>query len=213
MSLAHAHEAIAALDPVWARLVAAHGPCTITPAPHLDPYQSLFRSIVFQQLAGKAAQTILNRVLALYPEPFPAPQTLLATPDEPLRGAGLSGNKLAALRDLAAKRIEGVVPDGAALSAMEDDEIIARLVQVRGIGRWTVQMYLMFTLARPDVWPHDDLGVRRGVEIAFGPDLPPKALAAWGDQWAPWRSAAAWYAWRAVDGARQAARDPGSSQN
>jgi DNA-3-methyladenine glycosylase II len=211
MTFAHSSEALAAMNPAWRRLFEAHGPCAIAPEPHAEPYEQLFKAIVFQQLAGKAAQTILNRVLALYPEPFPAPQTLLATPEEALRGAGLSRNKQAALRDLAAKRLEGVVPPSTALAAMSDEDILERLVQVRGIGRWTVQMYLMFTLGRPDVWPHDDLGVRRGLERAFGVDLPPKQLAVWGEQWAPHRTAAAWYSWRASEGPL-VARDPNSSE-
>jgi 3-methyladenine DNA glycosylase/8-oxoguanine DNA glycosylase len=131
---------------------------------------------------------------------------VFATPDEPLRACGLSGAKTAALKDLAAKTLEGVVPKtGAALAAMSDEEIIARLTAVRGIGRWTVEMLLLFDLGRPDVWPVTDLGVQKGYSKTFGKrKLPtPKQLQKIGEKWRPHRSAAAWYLWRALDPAAE----------
>ncbi len=165
-----------------------------------DPYESLFRAIVYQQLSGKAAATILSRTVALFPEhAFPAPAAVLAADPQILRGAGLSRQKQAALKDLADKRLSGVVPADEAIADLPDEEIIARLTAVRGVGRWTVQMYLMFTLGRPDVWPHDDLGVRNGVARVYGETLTPKLLLAFGERFAPHRSAAAWHFWRAAD--------------
>jgi DNA-3-methyladenine glycosylase II len=157
------------------------------------------RAIVFQQLSGKAATTIFNRVLALFPAPFPEPHMVLDIEDEKLRGAGLSRQKIAAIRDLAAKRIEGVVPHARAMTHLPDEEIIERLVSVRGVGRWTVEMYLIFTLCRPDVLPVDDLGVRKGAEKLYKRTFTPKELAAFGERWAPHRTAAAWHFWRVMD--------------
>jgi DNA-3-methyladenine glycosylase II len=140
--------------------------------------------------------------LALYPKTkWLDPAKVLATPDEKLRGAGLSGSKTAAIKDLAAKTIDGTVPSGRALLRMSDDEIITRLTQVRGIGRWTVEMLLLFDLGRPDVWPVDDYGVRKGFAKTFGKwKLPtPKQLMKHGEKWRPYRSVAAWYFWRALD--------------
>jgi DNA-3-methyladenine glycosylase II len=189
-------------SPVMARLVAAHGPFPVTdPQDATDPYPALFRTIIFQQLAGKAAQTIERRVLALTgSDQAPAPADFLALTDEALRGAGLSRQKLAALRDLAEKKQTGVVPAGADIAHLPDDEIVERLVSVRGVGRWTVEMYLLFTLARPDVWPVNDLGVRAGWAKAHGTERPtPKQMATIADHLKPWRSAAAWYCWRATE--------------
>jgi DNA-3-methyladenine glycosylase II len=141
-------------------------------------------------------------VRALYPRrKYLNPKLVLATPDAQLRAAGLSRNKIAALKDLAAKTIDGTVPSGRALSRMSDDEIIARLITVRGIGRWTVEMLLLFDLGRPDVWPVDDYGVRKGFAKTFRRrKLPtPKQLMKFGERWRPYRSVAAWYFWRALD--------------
>lgn len=196
---------IAALDPVMARLAQAHGPCPIPTRDGHEPYQSLMRAIVYQQLSGKAAATILRRTLESFghtgADGSPDPARLIATPDEQLRACGLSRQKIAALKDLAARRLDGTVPDNAAIEHLDDEEIIARLTSVRGVGRWTVEMYLMFTLGRPDVWPVDDLGVRKGWMIAYGLDaMPaPKPFRAMADHLRPWRSHAAWYCWRAVD--------------
>jgi len=198
--------ALAALDPVMARLIAAAGPCALHPRLERSPFESLARSIAHQQLNGTAAARILARFVALYaPAPFPHPVALLDTPDETLRGTGFSFAKIRALRDLALKVQSGVVPGTAELVALEDELIIERLTQVRGIGRWTAQMLLMTQLGRPDVLPVDDFGVRNGFRLAYGlKGMPtPAALAQFGARWQPQRSLAAWYLWRAVDLTRE----------
>jgi len=189
-----------------ARLIARSRRYNITPAVTIRPFDALAESIAYQQLSGKAAATIFGRVRALYPKrKWLDPEQLLATPDETLRAAGLSRAKTAALKDLAAKTIDGTVPTGRALIRMSDDEIIARLTAVRGIGRWTVEMLLLFDLGRPDVWPVDDYGVRKGFAKTFGRrQLPtPKQLMKFGEKWRPYRSMAAWYFWRALDTAEK----------
>ena len=181
----------------------------ITPAVLIRPFDALAESIAYQQLSGKAAATIFGRVRALYPKrKWLDPEQLLATPDETLRAAGLSRAKTAALKDLAAKTLDGTVPSGRALILMTDDEIITRLTTVRGIGRWTVEMLLLFDLGRLDVWPVDDYGVRKGFAKTFGRrKLPtPKQLMKLGEKWRPYRSVAAWYFWRALDAPEKANR-------
>jgi len=185
-----------------AELIARSRRYNITPAVSIRPFDALAESIAYQQLSGKAAATIFGRVRALYPKKkWLDPEQLLATPDEILRAAGLSRAKTAALKDLAAKTIDGTVPTGRALIRMSDDEIITRLTAVRGIGRWTVEMLLLFDLGRPDVWPVDDYGVRKGFAKTFGRRKLPtsKQLMKFGEKWRPYRSAAAWYFWRALD--------------
>jgi DNA-3-methyladenine glycosylase II len=189
-----------------AELIARSRRYNITPALTIRPFDALAESIAYQQLSGKAAATIFGRVRALYPKRrWLDPEQLLATPDETLRAAGLSRAKTAALKDLAAKTIDGTVPAGRALIRMGDDEIITRLTAVRGIGRWTVEMLLLFDLGRPDVWPVDDYGVRKGFAKTFGRrKLPtPKQLMKFGEKWRPYRSVAAWYFWRALDTAEK----------
>ncbi|MCU0785935.1 MAG: DNA-3-methyladenine glycosylase [Verrucomicrobia bacterium] len=166
------------------------------------PFQALVRSVTFQQLNGKAAETILGRVLALYPgKRFPAPEELLATPDDQLRAAGLSRNKTAAVKDIAAKTLEGIIPDSRAIKKLSNEEILERLTTVRGVGPWTVEMLLMFTLGREDVLPATDFGLRKGFALTYGlEELPsPKELLAHGEKWRPHRTTASWYLWRAVD--------------
>lgn len=197
-SLAAAIQEIAARDPVLAHLVALVGPIRHRPRSPDGHFGALVRSIVFQQLAGRAAQAIFGRVLAAVGGEL-SPEALAAVPDEVLRAAGLSANKLASLRDLSAKVLDGTV-DLTTSSRRSDDEIIAGLVIVRGIGRWTAEMYLMFELRRLDVWPVDDLGVRQGYGLAWGLDPPPlaKELAPLGDPFRPYRSVVARYCWEAV---------------
>ena len=196
---------LAAADPVMARLVAAVGSYGLVPKAADAPFRHLARAITYQQLNGVAAGTIFRRLITLFhpddPEAFPTPAQLLAMPEARLRAAGYSGSKVAALKDLAAKALDGTVPDTATLLPLDDDAIVARLTAVRGIGRWTVEMMLMFQLGRPDVLPIDDFGVRNGFRLAYGlRAMPaPRALAAFGARWAPQRSAAAWYLWRACD--------------
>jgi methylated-DNA-[protein]-cysteine S-methyltransferase len=167
-----------------------------------SPYRALFRAIVYQQLHVKAASTILGRVLALYaPKQFPAPENLLATPETKLRAAGLSRNKTAAVRDLSIKVLDGTVPSVRRLSGMDDETIIEQLVAVRGIGRWTAEMFLISLLGRPDVMPVDDLGVRKGFGLVFGgePVPPPGVILERAEAWRPYRTVATWYLWQAAD--------------
>jgi len=194
--------AVAATDPVLERLVDTVGPIRHRPHDPDGPFGALVRAIVFQQLAGRAAQAIHGRVRGLVPGPL-VPEALLALSDEELRGAGLSGAKLASIRDLSAKVLDGTVVLEAG-ARVPDDELIARLVTVRGIGRWTAEMYLMFELRRLDVWPVDDLGVRQGYGIAFGLDPAPtaKELQPLGERFRPYRTVVARYCWEAVALAR-----------
>jgi DNA-3-methyladenine glycosylase II len=198
----HAHQLLSASDPRMAALIARSRRYEIKPAVSIRPFDALAESIAYQQLNGKAAATIWSRVRSLYPKRKSLdPIQLLATPDGALRAAGLSRAKVAAIKDLAAKTIDRTVPPGRALLRMSDDEIIARLTKVRGIGRWTVEMLLLFDLGRPDVWPVDDYGVRKGFAKTFRRrKLPtPKQLMKIGEKWRPYRSVAAWYFWRALD--------------
>ena len=202
MNHQQAHQLLKASHPRMAELIARSRRYNITPAILVRPFDALAESIAYQQLTGKAAATIFGRVRALYPKrKWLDPKQLLATPDEALRAAGLSRAKTAALKDLAAKTIDGTVPSGRALLRMTDDEIITRLTAVRGIGRWTVEMLLLFDLGRPDVWPVDDYGVRKWFAKTFRRrELPtPKQLMKLGEKWRPYRSVAAWYFWRALD--------------
>jgi DNA-3-methyladenine glycosylase II len=193
------------VDPVMQQLIAAAGPLVMEIREEHSPFEALGRAIAHQQLHGKAAQSILNRFITSCGQgTFPQPAALLALQDTALRASGFSFSKIAALRDLASKTLNGTVPHRDALRGLSDAEIIERLTAVRGIGRWTVEMLLMFQLRRPDVLPVDDFGVRYGFQLAYGlKKMPaPKVLALFGERWAPHRSAAAWYLWRAVDLAR-----------
>ena len=192
---------LATADPVMARLVDAVGPCRLAFGQLDNPFQSLLRAIVYQQLNGKAAATIHGRLLALFPGEHPDPEEILATPDEALRACGLSRAKTAAANDLAARTLDGTVPSLDALRAMDDAAIVERLTAVRGVGPWTAEMLLIFQLGRPDVLPVTDYGVRNGFRRAFGlEDLPtPAVLRDAGERWRPYRSVASWYLWRAAD--------------
>ena len=166
-----------------------------------NPFEALARNIVFQQLHGSAAEAIHRRLVELLGGGRLRPQAVLEAPEESLRGVGLSGAKTAALKDLAAKTVDGTVPTLARLRRMSDEEIVERLTRVRGIGRWTVEMLLMFRLGRPDVLPVGDFAVRKGFALAYGlKESPkPKELAEYGERWRPYRSVANWYMWRAVE--------------
>jgi len=203
VALTTAIERVARVDPDLARLVATVGPIRHRPRDPDGPFGALVRAIVFQQLAGRAAVAIHGRVSALVDGAL-TPQALAAVSDVDLRRAGLSGAKLAALRDLSTKVLDGTVTlDGS--SRVPDDEIIRGLVTVRGIGRWTAEMYLMFELRRLDVWPVDDLGVRQGYGLTWSVDPPPGAreLQPLGDRFRPYRSVVARYCWEAVALARR----------
>jgi len=184
-----------------AGLIEALPPMQISASLQGSSFEALLRAINGQQLSVKAAATIHGRFLDLFPQRRPEPQGLLDMPEDAIRSAGLSRNKTAAVQDLAAKCLDGTVPKLAELDAFDDEAIIERLVQVRGIGRWTAEMLLIFQLGRPDVLPVDDLGVQRGYQRAYKKrSLPkPKALARYGRPWKPYRSVAAWYLWRAGD--------------
>lgn len=208
-------EAVAHLtksDAKLGRLIQRAGPFTLKLDLSPSPFESLFEAILYQQLHGKAAATIHRRVREYFGGD-PAPKELLAVPDEPLRAAGVSGNKIKAMRDLAAKTIDGTVPSHKAILRMPDADIVERLTEVRGIGPWTVEMLLIFRLGRPDVLPVTDYGVRKGYALTFmklpksrpieAADLPkPDAMFRRGRRWAPFRSVASWYLWRACDLAR-----------
>jgi 3-methyladenine DNA glycosylase/8-oxoguanine DNA glycosylase len=191
-----------AVDARMAALIDIAGPFTMTPRRPMAPFPALFRAIVYQQLSGKAAGTIHQRVLDLFPgRGHPSPETFLAMDEDRLRGAGLSRNKLLAARDLAEKTASGDVPSLRKLHGMDDETVIETLLPVRGIGRWTVEMLLIFTLGRPDVLPVDDLGVRKGfVRLYGGTDrTAAKRLVRQARHWQPYRSVASWYLWRATE--------------
>jgi len=192
---------LARRDPPLGTLIERVGPYRLTLRDMRSPFLGLLRAIVYQQLSGKAAATIHGRLTALFERGEVTPAALLAMPPERLRAAGLSAAKAAAAYDLAEKTLAGIVPDADALTAMADEEIIERLVSVRGIGRWTVEMLLMFNLGRPDVLPVTDLGIRKGFMVTYGlAAMPtPSAVRLHGERWAPYRSVASWYLWRAVD--------------
>jgi DNA-3-methyladenine glycosylase II len=205
---------LAAADPKLGRLIERAGPFTLRVASAQSPFEALVESIIYQQLHGKAAATIHRRLLEGF-EPIcglnhPNPEHLLDCPNEQLRAAGLSHNKSLALRDLAAKTIDGTVPTLARIRRMSDEAIIEHLTQVRGIGRWTVEMLLIFRLGRPDVLPVDDYGVRKGFALTFQGLKPadkvtpavlpkPDVMRRRGKRWEPWASVASWYLWRACD--------------
>jgi len=193
---------LAKSDPVMRRLIGTVGPCVLKPRTRRPPFESLARAIAYQQLNGTAAETIVRRFIKLFPaNRFPRPNHLATVTDELIRGAGFSWAKIAALRDLAAKTISGVVPTGREIINMADEEIIERLTQVRGVGRWTAEMLLIFQLGRPDVLAVDDFGLRKGFERAYKlKAMPkPKELLAYGERWRPYRTVASWYLWRAAE--------------
>jgi DNA-3-methyladenine glycosylase II len=194
-------------DPVMRRLIRDIGPYRLTPRKRRSPFESLARAIAHQQLHEHAAESILRRFVALFPtRRFPQPDDLLAMNEQALRGAGFSQAKVAALRDLATKVLDGTVPRGARIRKLDDEAIVERLTAVRGVGRWTVEMLLIFQLGRPDVLPVDDFGVRNGFRIAYGRrSMPmPKEMRRYGERWKPHRTAAAWYLWRATDREKEA---------
>lgn len=194
-----------AADPTLRRAIAVVGPFALDREQRAakSVYAALVEAIISQQLSGRAAATIHGRVCALCPggRGGPRPEQILATSDAALRGAGLSRAKMLALRDLAERSLAGQIPTLAQARRLSDDALIERLTAVRGVGRWTVEMFLIFRLGRPDVLPVDDYGVRKGFALAYGlRELPkPRALAEHGLRWAPWRTVASWYLWRVAD--------------
>lgn len=199
------HRYLTEVDPVLAAVIRQVGACKLVnrrrSSRRASPFESLAESIAYQQLHGKAAATIWSRVLSVYGGKLGTPKVVAATPLGKLRKAGLSRNKALAIKDLARSTLKGIVPTTAEAQRLSDEEIIDRCVSVRGIGRWTVEMFLIFNLGRMDVLPVDDYGVRAGFASAYGKKkLPtPKRLREYGVRWAPYRSAAAWYLWRALE--------------
>ncbi|HUO33621.1 MAG TPA: hypothetical protein VMU43_01390 [Candidatus Acidoferrum sp.] len=200
---------LAAGDARLAKLIAETEPFRLDQTPIDSPFEALLEAIVYQSISGKAAAKIYERIRALGANGrCPAPQEILATPKRKLRTAGLSNAKAAAMKDLAQKTIEGVVPTLDQAHGMSDEELVERLVGVRGIGAWTVEMFLIFRLGRPDVLPIHDYGVQKGFALAYGKrKIPkPKELLKFGERWRPYRTIASWYMWRAVERAGKDAR-------
>jgi len=193
-------------DPAMAALIKKVGPCGITVRDKVQPWQALTRAVAYQQLHARAAEAIFGRFLALYEHgKFPTPEEILETDHHELRKVGFSNNKAEAIRDIAAHAEAGKIPTRAKCAKMTDEEIIAACLPVRGVGRWTIEMLLIFTLGRMDVWPIDDFGVREGYRALYDLERQPtpKQLKTLGEKWSPWRSVAAWYLWRAADLAKE----------
>lgn len=194
-----ARRLLARRDPILRELMRAHGPCRLAARQHTNPFKALTRAIVGQQLSAKAAATIFSRFEALF-DTFPTPAQVLAVPDDRLRGVGLSSQKLTYLRDLCRRIVEGELPLDV-LDRMDDEAVIENLMQVKGIGRWTAEMFLIFRLQRPDVLPVGDLGIVRAVQRAYklrkAPS--PDRLTRIGEAWRPYRSVACWYLWASLN--------------
>jgi len=200
-------------DPALAALIRHVGPCGLAMERGVAPYHALMRAIAHQQLHARAAEAMLRRLAAHspdHPSGIPEPAHVLALPDGALRGCGFSGTKAAALRDICANALAGNVPTRRAAMRLSDAALIERLTAIRGVGRWTVEMLLIFTLGRPDVLPVDDYGVREGYRWLHGLEKQPtpKALAAIGEAWSPFRSYAAWYLWRGAEAAKRGEESP-----
>jgi DNA-3-methyladenine glycosylase II len=190
----------------FAELISRVGPPRLDIQRDRSPYEALVRAIAHQQLHGRAAEAILGRFMALYPgDAFPPADAVMATAETALRGCGFSASKIAAIRDICAKALDGTVPTRRETQRLSDAALIERLTCIRGVGRWTVEMLLIFTLGRPDVLPVDDFGVREGYRVLHGLDAQPKPkqLGEIGLAWAPHRSLATWYLYRAVEEARR----------
>ncbi len=197
-----ADRVISSVDDAMAGVIDRHGPCKMSIIPVQSPFESLFKSIIYQQLSTQSATAIYNRVLNLFDNGIPSAHVTLKLTDEELRGAGMSRQKISYMRDLAEKTTEGIVPPLEELDVLSDSEILDRLTAVHGIGRWTVEMLLMFSMGRPDILPSTDLGIRKGFQQVYGhQELPkPKQIEKYGERWRPYRTIASWYLWRVVDG-------------
>jgi DNA-3-methyladenine glycosylase II len=201
-----AHRHLSKRDPVLRRLIREHGKCDLTPEKRRSPFQSLVQAVAHQQLNGTAANTILTRFKKLFPSrKFPRPEDLAKVADAQIRACGFSFSKIKSIRDIAAKALDGTIPSSRQIVKLPDDEIIARLTEVRGVGRWTVEMLLIFQLGRPDVLPVGDFGVRTGFRVAYKKRaMPePKELLEFGEKWKPHRTTAAWFLWCAADAAKK----------
>lgn len=194
-----ASDYLAALDDDWQRHISAVGPCLHQPHPARAPYESLVRAIAYQQLHAKAGDAIIGRLVGLFPgQSFPRPEQILASDFDALRSCGFSASKIATLQGIAQATLDGVVPDYATALAMDDEALIERLISLRGVGRWTVEMLLIYSLERMDILPADDFGVREGYRRLKGLELQPtrKQMIDIGQAWRPHRTVAAWYLWR-----------------
>ena len=195
-----ATEHLTGQDPDWARHIAVTGPCLHQATPGREPYETLVRAIAYQQLHARAAEAILGRLLALFPETaFPTPEQLLAVSPEVMRACGFSASKTVTLHGIAQAHLEGVVPSRAEALLLPDDALVERLVSLRGVGRWTVEMLLIYSLERSDILPVDDFGVREGYRRMKGLEKAPTParMREMGQAWSPYRTVAAWYLWRA----------------
>jgi DNA-3-methyladenine glycosylase II len=201
-----AHKHLSKRDPVLKLLIREHGKCALVPETRRSPFQSLVQAVAHQQLNGTAANTILRRFIKLFPDrKFPRPEDLAKVTDGQIRACGFSFAKIKSIRDIAEKTLSGVIPSSRQIVKLSDDEIVARLTEIRGVGRWTVEMLLIFQLGRHDVLPADDFGVRTGFRHAYKKrEMPtPKELLAHGEKWKPHRTTAAWFLWRAADVAKK----------
>ena len=201
-----AHKHLSKQDSVLRKLIREHGKCSFKPEKRRSPFQSLVQAVAHQQLNGTAANTILTRFKKLFPgRRFPRPEDLSKVTDAQIRAAGFSFAKIKSIRDIAEKTLSGVIPTSQEIVRLSDDEIVARLTEVRGVGRWTVEMLLIFQLGRHDVLPADDFGVRTGYRVAYKKrEMPkPKELLAFGEKWKPHRTTAAWFLWCAADAAKK----------
>jgi DNA-3-methyladenine glycosylase II len=197
---------LSSIDPVMAQIIREVGKCQLKPEPKRTPFQSLVQAVAHQQLNGTAANTILIRFIKLFPKrKFPKPEDLANVTDEEIRACGFSFSKIAAIRDIAAKTLDGTIPTSRQIAKLSDEEIIQRLTEARGVGRWTVEMLLIFQLGRENVLPVDDFGVRNGFRIAYKKrEMPkPKELLKFGERWRPHGTTAAWYLWRTADNAKK----------
>ncbi len=193
---------LSAVDPILGELIAEVGPCALEADHTRSPFQALVHAVAHQQLHGKAATTILSRFVALFPHtPFPSAQEVLDVDAAKLTGVGFSRAKTGYVKEIARMTLEGVVPTRRQTKVMSDDEIVQRLTQIKGVGRWTVEMLLIFSLGRLDVLPADDFGIRKGFGAAFKKRSMPKPeqVSKHGERWRPYRSIASWYLWRAAD--------------
>jgi len=198
MNFQPATDFLASIDADWAGLVQTVGACTFAPEPERDPYEALVKAVAYQQLHARAAEAILGRMLNLYADKFPQPEQLVSTEFDQLRACGFSASKIATIQGISAGKLAGVVPTSDEADAMTDEELISRLVTLKGIGRWTVEMLLIFTLERMDILPVDDFAVKDGYKRLKSLDKAPtpKQFAIIGEAWKPYRTIAAWYLWR-----------------
>lgn len=196
--LQKATDALAHIDTDWAQLIATVGACTFEAKPEREPYEALIRAVAYQQLHAKAGDAILKRLLSIYGDAFPAPSQLLATEFDGLRACGFSARKIETIQGIAEATVAGVVPTRINADTMTDEELIQQLVKIKGIGRWTVEMLLMFNLARMDILPADDFAIVHGYKRLKSLDVAPtrKEITEIGKAWSPYRTIASWYLWR-----------------